>query len=329
MGSFTKIDHNIIHSTVWKKPPHIKHTWTTMLILTDKDGIVSASIPGLADQSGFSIEQTKEALECFLSPDEYSRTAENEGRRIEKVNGGWKILNFEKYRGETREERIKRQNREATQRWREKQITEHHEASQNITEHHGDAQKNRTEEKRIKQNKDKDKDKDKDFQFVLRKTDVRMAELAERTKVPKKELMQISYEKSLPVDRKKSRIVSKGSLVWNAYSEAYELKYNIPPKRNAKQNSICVKLVDRLGVEDAIGVAAYYPSVRNAFDCARGHALEILLKDCEKHCTAWKTGQQITQTKAQETDRLAKEGDDWREIIEKHKIKEKMKGQVL
>lgn len=161
------------------------------------------------------------------------------------------------------------------------------------------------------------KDKDKgNFSCRSADTNSRLADLAERTKIPKMEELKIPYELSMPIDRRKSRVASKGSLVWQAYSQAYQKRYEISPKRNAKQNSLCARLVDRLGMDDAIGVAAYYPSVRNAFDVARGHALEVLLKDCEKHCTAWKTGRQITQSGAREEDRLKKTGDDWQEILE-------------
>ena len=33
-----------------------------------------------------------------MSPDQYSRTQDHEGRRIEAVEGGWRLLNHAKYR---------------------------------------------------------------------------------------------------------------------------------------------------------------------------------------------------------------------------------------
>jgi hypothetical protein len=38
------------------------------------------------------------AITTFLSPDPDSRTPEHEGRRIEVIDGGWRLLNHEKYR---------------------------------------------------------------------------------------------------------------------------------------------------------------------------------------------------------------------------------------
>lgn len=44
------------------------------------------------------MEECEKALAKFLAPDPYSRSPEHEGRRIEPVDGGWQILNHDKYR---------------------------------------------------------------------------------------------------------------------------------------------------------------------------------------------------------------------------------------
>ena len=75
-----------------------KILWITLLAMADKDGIAEASVGGLTDFARLSVEQTKKALIELSSPDEDSRTKEFEGRRIESVEGGWKILNHAKYR---------------------------------------------------------------------------------------------------------------------------------------------------------------------------------------------------------------------------------------
>lgn len=112
---YTKLFSEIIMSTVWKEPDYVRIVWITMLALKDRWHIVNASIPGLADASKVSIEQCEKALKILSSPDKYSRSIEHEGRRIEKIDGGWYILNGEKYRNkmsldERREyQRIKQQ----------------------------------------------------------------------------------------------------------------------------------------------------------------------------------------------------------------------------
>jgi len=101
--SYTKLDSSIIASTVWVgTDSDTKVVWIAMLALRDKHHVVEASIPGLAKLAGVSVEATQKAIELFLSPDPYSRTKDFEGRRIEAVEGGWRLLNGEKYRAKGR-----------------------------------------------------------------------------------------------------------------------------------------------------------------------------------------------------------------------------------
>ncbi len=129
MSGFTKLFASIIHSTVWREEMHVKVVWITMLAMADSIGRVEASLPGLADAARVSIPQTEEALARLAAPDQYSRTKDYEGRRIEEIDGGWLILNYLKYR-ETRDAESRReQNREAQRRWRER-----HSVSRRISE---------------------------------------------------------------------------------------------------------------------------------------------------------------------------------------------------
>jgi hypothetical protein len=65
-------------------------------------------------------DQTIDALKRLSSPDPYSRTKDHEGRRIEEVEGGWRILNYLKYRNLKSHEERRLQVREAVARYREK-----------------------------------------------------------------------------------------------------------------------------------------------------------------------------------------------------------------
>jgi hypothetical protein len=98
MTGYTKLFGSIVASTIWREAKETKIVWITMLALADQYGIVSASIPGLADLSKVTIEECEASLAKLMSPDPYSRSKENEGRRIEEVDGGWRILNYVKYR---------------------------------------------------------------------------------------------------------------------------------------------------------------------------------------------------------------------------------------
>jgi hypothetical protein len=58
-------------------------------------------------------------LDCFLAPDPDSRTKDDEGRRIEEIDGGWLLLNHAKYRKmASKEEQIEKATAR-TRRYRE------------------------------------------------------------------------------------------------------------------------------------------------------------------------------------------------------------------
>jgi hypothetical protein len=96
--TYTKLFESILDSTVWQEPLPTKVTWLTMMAMADRDGVVSASVPGLAHRAGVTIEECEVALAKFQEPDPYSRTKDHEGRRVEAVDGGWLLLNHAKYR---------------------------------------------------------------------------------------------------------------------------------------------------------------------------------------------------------------------------------------
>lgn len=95
---FTKIFESLLDSTVWQESKETRLVWVTMLLMKNRLHIVEASVPGLAKRAGVTIEECEGALSRFRAPDPYSRTKDFEGRRIEDVPGGWKILNGEVYK---------------------------------------------------------------------------------------------------------------------------------------------------------------------------------------------------------------------------------------
>jgi len=104
VAGFTKLFGTIIHSTVWQEALHVKVVWITLLAMCGRRGVVEASIPGLAKAAGVSMAECQDALARLTSPDPFSRTEEHEGRRIEKIPGGWLILNYLKYRNRVDED---------------------------------------------------------------------------------------------------------------------------------------------------------------------------------------------------------------------------------
>lgn len=96
--TYTKLFGSITASTVWQEPAGTRLVWITMLAMADAHGCVWASVPGLARIANVTLDETVTALATLSAPDKWSRTPDNEGRRIEAIDGGWRLLNHAKYR---------------------------------------------------------------------------------------------------------------------------------------------------------------------------------------------------------------------------------------
>ena len=95
---YTKLHASILTSTIWLESDHVRIVWITLLALANKDGIVQGSVPGLASVARVPVDKAREAITRLLSPDPDSRSHTVEGRRIEEIQGGWRLINFEYYR---------------------------------------------------------------------------------------------------------------------------------------------------------------------------------------------------------------------------------------
>lgn len=118
MAGYTKLFNSILASTIWRASDKTRIVWITLLAMSDKDGVAEGSIPGLADMARVSLVDCEKALEELYSPDKYSRTTEYEGRRIEKIEGGWQILNHGKYREKMSADERREYFRKKQQEWR-------------------------------------------------------------------------------------------------------------------------------------------------------------------------------------------------------------------
>lgn len=98
MAGYSKLFSSIVTSSVWMEDDKTLRVWFAMLALTDAKGIVEGSVPGFANVARVTIPEMEHALQVLSSPDPYSRTPDNEGRRIEAIPGGWRILNYQSYR---------------------------------------------------------------------------------------------------------------------------------------------------------------------------------------------------------------------------------------
>ena len=87
---------------------------------------------------------------------------------------------------------------------------------------------------------------------------------------------------------------------WANYAMAYRKRYQCWPVWNATAGGILGKLVDRLGIDVAHSVAAYYLTINDARLINDCHSLTNLIAKAEAYHTQWSTKTQMNGTTARQ-----------------------------
>ncbi len=118
---FTKLDSGLLKSSILAESLETFKVWIVLLAACDENGIAEVSPIYLESVCRIPLDKIKEALAVLESPDENSRSENDDGRRVERIDGGFKILNYKKYRiksySKSKEAARKRE-------WREKRASE-------------------------------------------------------------------------------------------------------------------------------------------------------------------------------------------------------------
>ena len=146
---FVKLSKNILDSTIFEEPYHVRLVWISCLLLADKNGNFRCTPQALARRANVTLEEAEDALNRLTSPDPNSTSPEADGRRIEIVSQNeFSITNFKKYKlmKDPDEEREKGAERQRQSRARRKEagsdsqshegadVTRGHTSSQAVTE---------------------------------------------------------------------------------------------------------------------------------------------------------------------------------------------------
>jgi hypothetical protein len=116
---YNKLYGKIVTSSIWLAPDAHRIAWITFLALMDQDGMVRmASAANLAHTARIALEDAQAAIQTFENPDEFDTDQENGGRRIERVPGGWIVLNAKRYRDMATAEQIRAHTRERVAQYR-------------------------------------------------------------------------------------------------------------------------------------------------------------------------------------------------------------------
>ncbi len=290
--TFTKLFSSITASTVWCEPDRTRLAWITMLAMADSRGRVWASIPGLASMARIPLEDARIAVAAFLAPDTDSRTKEHDGRRIEEIDGGWRLLNHEKYRAIRDEESIKESKRNYINARRERERNEKS-CVENV-------ELGRVPVDRVRHNAEAEAEAESDAK----------AEKASSKAIQKRQVKPVSD----------AHAPGRTIQVWEAYSQAYSARHGAEPTRNAKINGMLGKFMDRVPVEEAPAIAAFYVSHNGRLYVNSMHAIDLLLRDAEKLRTEWQTGKVMTTSEArnaESVDSVRQQADRVGKLLEK------------
>ena len=96
---YNKLFTKILDSSIWLEPDATRLVWLTLIAAMDEQGLCQfAAVGNLAHRARVSLRATEKAVTALESPDPDSSDPDHAGRRIERVEGGWLVLNAEKYR---------------------------------------------------------------------------------------------------------------------------------------------------------------------------------------------------------------------------------------
>lgn len=95
-----------LDSSLWSLDGNCLKVFLTLALKADPEGYVSAAIDGVARAAALPVAEVIQHLKRLEGPDEFSkdlaRSPANGGRRLERVAGGWRVINIEWYREEAR-----------------------------------------------------------------------------------------------------------------------------------------------------------------------------------------------------------------------------------
>ena len=89
---------SILDSTVWREDRSVVVVWITMLLMANTEGVVTSSIPGLADRARVSIDELEGALAILEAEDKYSSDG-GSGVRVVRLpdGGGFLLTSYRRY----------------------------------------------------------------------------------------------------------------------------------------------------------------------------------------------------------------------------------------
>jgi hypothetical protein len=121
--TWTPLWSKIVDSSVWSEDDVVRIVFITMLAKKDSDHVVRGSAYQIGRWANKEESDVLKALKVLASPDKKRLEKQPfDGRRIEKVEDGWLMLNGEEYRLKVQDEMRKARLRRAQTTYRHKHL---------------------------------------------------------------------------------------------------------------------------------------------------------------------------------------------------------------
>jgi hypothetical protein len=115
---FTKLDDGMIFSSILSEDDAVFKVWVLILSRTDGDGIARISSAFLSSVCRKTDAEVERCLQILEGPDLKSRSSNDDGRRVRRVDGGYEVINYLKYRKRAETEELRAYERERKRRQR-------------------------------------------------------------------------------------------------------------------------------------------------------------------------------------------------------------------
>lgn len=95
---FTKLDEGIVFSSIMGEDDSVFKVWAVFMATCKENGISPISPVFISSVTKKTIEEVMRCIGILESPDPISRSTAEGGRRIRRVDGGYFLINYKKYR---------------------------------------------------------------------------------------------------------------------------------------------------------------------------------------------------------------------------------------
>jgi hypothetical protein len=92
---YTPVFRRTLQSRIWALSPSTRCVWLWLRLIADPEGYVNADLAGVAAGANVTPDEARRAMEGFLAPDPDADPEDpHEGRVLERVRGGWLIIDY-------------------------------------------------------------------------------------------------------------------------------------------------------------------------------------------------------------------------------------------